>query len=230
MLNFIYIPTIGQNFMKSNLFLRVISVVVMILWAWPLRAAPISTDEAAQWAQDKGQQLLTVFNNPDLASRYKELDQLLVEYIDLEYVARFVVGKYWKDMTPEQRQVYFNVFKRYALALYKTFPLDFADKLAYRVTGAEKGANDATVYAEVKASLGGNGEVQTFKLAFRLHQINGKLQLIDIKLGESSLILAYRSRFYEMIAADDGDTGWFIEDLELLASSLEQNNQSKLDF
>ena len=48
-------------------------------------------------------------------------------------------------------------------------------------------------------------------------------------MEQSSLILAYRNRFYEMIAADDGDMEWFLEDLEDLAVSAEENNRLRLE-
>ena len=57
----------------------------------------------------------------------------------------------------------------------------------------------------------------------------GKLRIIDLKIGESSLILSYRGRFYEMIAQDDEDLGWFMEDLQMITESTEKQNQLKVD-
>lgn len=43
--------------------------------------------------------------------------------------------------------------------------------------------------------------------------------ITDIKVAESSLILSYRGRFYQMIADADEEMEWFLEDFELLADS-----------
>ncbi len=55
------------------------------------------------------------------------------------------------------------------------------------------------------------------------------MRIIDLKIGESSLILSYRGRFYEMIAQDDEDLGWFMEDLQMITESTEKQNQLKVD-
>ena len=65
-------------------------------------------------------------------------------------------------------------------------------------------------------------------ITFYLNKTQGKLRIIDLKLGESSLILSYRSRFYEMIMQSDEDMGWFIEDLEMITQSTENQNLQKL--
>ena len=78
---------------------------------------------------------------------------------------------------------------------------------------------------------------QDVTLIFRLHKVDGVIKAVDVKVAESSLLLAYRSKFYEMIAQDDGEIEWFLEDLEMLASSLEHslnenvsNQQNSLEF
>ena len=46
--------------------------------------------------------------------------------------------------------------------------------------------------------------------------------LTDIKIGESSLILSYRNKFYQMIKSADEDMEWFLEDFELTTVSAEK--------
>ncbi|MEI3546193.1 MAG: hypothetical protein V8R23_08115 [Alphaproteobacteria bacterium] len=43
------------------------------------------------------------------------------------------------------------------------------------------------------------------------------------------MILSYRGRFYEMIAQDDEDLGWFMEDLQMITELTEKQNQLKVD-
>lgn len=216
--------------MKSNHFLQLIIFLAALWMSSPLQAAPIETTEARNWAEEKGKLLLTTFKEPDIALRYQQLDKLLLDYIDLDYISRFTMGKYWRSMSNTQQQRFRAVFQRYALALYKTFPLDFANKLNYEVTGVTQDKEFSDIAARVSFSLGAKQEPQTVGLQFRLHNTPRGIQLVDIKMEQSSLILAYRTRFYEMIAANEGDIEWFIEDLEDLAASAEANNQMKADY
>lgn len=210
--------------MKSNLFLRVISVLVTILFLGQAQAAALTPMQAQDWAEENGRLLLDTFREKDAKKRYQDLDKLLLEYVDLEYIGQFVVGKYWRTMSAEQQAEYRQIFKRYALALYKTFPLDFVDGLSYEVGQAYEDGKFVVVLATVHVALGGD-RPQDILLQFRLHNTQSGTKLVDIKLAESSLILSYRSKFYEMIAADDGEMSWFLEDLEAMAISAEKNNQ-----
>lgn len=215
--------------MKRNHFLQLIIILAVLFCVTAAKAEPIPEAEAQAWADEKGRLLLTTFREPDLALRYETLDKLFLEHIDLEYISKFIMGKYWKTMTPDQRQTYRELFRRYALGIYKTFPLDFASSLTYKVTGASVRGDFTTVQAVVHVTLDDKLEPQDINLYFRLHKQNGKIKLVDITMEQSSLILAYRNRFYEMIAAGDGDMEWFLEDLENLAVSAEENNRLRLE-
>ncbi len=210
--------------MKSNLFLRVISVLMLLICLTAEARAAISAPQAKAWAEDNGRLLLETFREADMVKRYAKLDVLLEKFIDLPYVARFVVGRFWREMSAEQQAVYQALFRRYALALYKTFPLDFVNDLSYEVGAAVVEKNDTVVTAVVHVRLNPNNPPQDFVLQFRLRETADGIKLADIKLAESSLILSYRSRFYELIAADDGDMGWFIEDFETMVQSAEKHS------
>ena len=53
----------------------------------------------------------------------------------------------------------------------------------------------------------------------------------DMKIQESSLLLSFRDRFNKMIQVDsDGEIDWFLEDLEIIVSDSEKENQEKLEM
>lgn len=223
--------------MKSNFFLQlIISTALVFSYNVHVVAAPTiakaaaeSRDEARAWAEDKGARLLTAFKDNDLERRYRTLDELFLSYVDMEYVSRFVAGRYWSTMTPEQQERYRALFNRYALALYKTFPLEFASRIKYNVTDVSPQEAFTIVTATVSVQLAENNPPQVFLIQFRLRRLDSELKLVDIKFAESSLILSYRGKFSEMISANDGDIEWFLEDLGDLAASLEKSNAVRLE-
>ena len=214
--------------MKSNLFLRVIIVLLFLFGNISVQAAALLPDAAQKWADKNGRLLLETFREPDLSVRYAKLDELFVRFVDLDYVSQFVMGKYWRQMNSEQKETYRGIFKRYALATYKSFPLDFVNNLTYTVGDAIEENGFTIVSAIVTVTLDANSGPQNFLLQFRLHNNKGVIQLVDIKFAESSLILSFRSKFYEQLAELEGEIEWFLEDFETTTYSLEQNNKRKL--
>lgn len=216
--------------MKSNLFLRVVSILMTILCVSNVEAAAISRQDAQNWAKTNGEILLRTFREPDIGVRYKELDKLFNQYIDIEYIGKFVVGKYWRQMNAEQQEKYQAIFRRYAMALYKTFPLDFVDSLSYEVKDASIEGSFTNVNAVVHVKLSPDNPKQDFLLSFRLHRKGKDIKLVDIKLAESSLLLSYRGKFYQMIANLDDEMEWFIEDLETMTLGIENKNKTNISI
>ncbi|MBQ9732593.1 MAG: ABC transporter substrate-binding protein [Alphaproteobacteria bacterium] len=214
--------------MKSNLFLQVIIAILMLCDFSVVRAETLNTDKALEWAEDKGRLLLNTFQEQDTELRNRKLDDLFEEYVDVPYVAKFVVGRYWKEMDEPQRQEYLDIFKRYVKAVYKTFPLGFLSRISYEVTGAVPDKNFVVVNALIRINAEENAPIQEFLVAFRLRKNNGKIKLVDVKVAESSLLLSYRGKFYEMISSLDGEISWFLEDLTAMSISAEKINQRNL--
>lgn len=216
--------------MKSNSFLRLIIFTLCLLTAAPLRAEPINEIEAKTWAQEKGRHLLNVFSETDLNKRYAELDEMFLNDIDLDYISKFVLGKYWRQLDEKGKADYQKLFKRYALSVYKSFPLEFdTSKIDYSINRVRIERDNAVVIANIFFQLGNKPEgKQNILVEFRMNKKDSRIRIIDLKIGESSLILSYRSRFYEMIANNDEDLGWFMEDLQTITESTERQNQLKV--
>lgn len=210
--------------MKSNYFLQLITFFMLLVLALPAAAAPLSEEEARVFGETKGRELLQTFSEKDLTVKYQKLDELFLNYVDLDYISRFVVGKYWRQMTPEQQQKYQELFTRYALNTYKGFPLSFDNNLDFSISGIVPDGEYMLVSTNIDYR-GMDGKMTSFLVEFRLHKKNDRIMLTDIKVAESSLILSYRSRFYQMIADADEEMEWFLEDFELQTESSEQYYQ-----
>ena len=217
--------------MKSKIFLQLIIFCFACFVGLASAAEKINPKEAEAWANQKGRALLDAFSLQDLKSKYAKLDEMFLNDVDLDYIGKFVVGKYWRQMSKEQQARYIPLFKRYSLSLYKGFPLNFDFDIDFKVTNVKTEKN----YTDINTLITLDGEPQntqnqnSFLVSFRVHKVDGKLKIIDLKLAESSLILSYRGRFYEMIRELDDEMEWFLEDLETITVSAEQQNQMKLE-
>lgn len=212
--------------MKSNKFLQLITFVFAFLaLASFSKAAPVEESEAMAWANQTGFKLIEALGNPDVSEKYQTLDEMFEQDVDTVYLAQFVLGKYWKNLDENQKKVYVPLFQRYVLSLYKSYPLDFkTDGIDFTILSARRTGNYTDVFCKINLPKElANENLQTISLEFKLSQADGKIKIVDLKIGESSLLLTYRNRFYAMIKDVDEDMGWFLEDFETLTLSNEKN-------
>ncbi len=211
-------------------FLKVIIFTSAFFFALPAHAAPVPAAEAKVWVQDKGLKILDAFGEKDISKKHQVLDEMFLNYIDLDYISKFVIGKYWRQMTSEQKKQYQALFKRYALAVYKSFPLSFENKIKFDVAGAAEEKDYTNVVVNIKLPSNQEGVNNNILVTFRLDKTGSRIKITDIKLAEASLILSYRSRFYQMVMDADEDMGWFLEDFETAIVSTEKQNQENLEL
>ena len=208
--------------MKSNYFLQFIIffVIILLLVPFPSNAADkvLSEAEARAFGESKGQELLSAFSEADKQIKYSKIDQLLLEDVDLDYISRFVIGKYWRKMTLEEQKRYQELFKEYALKSYKNFSLDYENEINFKISEVVREGSSMLLRTYIDYS-GMDGKKERFLVEFRVHKKNNRIMLIDIKLGESSLLISYRNRFYQMISEVDEEMEWFLEDFALLSRS-----------
>lgn len=216
-----------KKFLKCLLFCYTLLICCANAFAQP------QSEVAKQWALNKGEQILKILSSKDLEYKYSELDKILYEDIDLDHAARFVVGRYWRQMSDEQKAKYVPLFKRYTAALYKSFPLDVPqDSIGYEIIKIQQNQEFFDVFCSINLT---NKEQNTKEKAkinviFSLTNQNNKIMVRDLKIGESSLLIAYRERFYKMIHQDnDDEIDWFLEDLESITEDKEIENQHLLD-
>ncbi len=216
-----------------KVFLRlIIFFLVLFTSAEVFAAEKINAEEAKKWADSKGNQIIHILNDTNLARKYKALDEIFYKDIDLDHAAKFAVGKYWKKMTPEQQNMYVPLFKQYINSLYKGYPLNLGEgDIAFSVSKVLPTKTGADVWCVIKLKKLSADEAQNgFNVLFSIAKTNGLLQVRDLKIGSSSLLLAFRDRFYKMIYEDsDEDIDWFLEDLQTITRDNEQKNQQNLD-
>lgn len=174
----------------------------------------ISATEATKWANSKGKELLLTLSEKDIQLKHQKLDKMFIEYVNLDYVSKFVIGKYAKLMTPEQKTIYNDLFHRYVLSLYKRFNLNIdTSKIDFKITSVIEHPKFTTVECSINiAKLINNPEQLPIPAKFKLIRgINNTIQTVDVEIAEVSLVIEYRKRFYQMIKDKSEDINWFLE-------------------
>ncbi len=217
--------------MKLKSFLAFLTTICMACFlSFATVAAPVSATKAKDFINQTGYRLIEALGNQNLQEKYAVLDDMFQKNVDMPYLARFVMGKYFKQMTEEQKQTYLALFPRYVIGVYKSYPLNFGTEgLSFEILSTLQNGNFTDVLCRINLPESLKTEqVQSIDVSFKLEEVENQPRIVDLKIGESSLLVSYRKRFYEMIMKADEDMSWFLEDFAALTESAERNAEEKL--
>ncbi len=78
---------------------------------FPLSVRAQSAEKAAAFVKSTGDRLVAVVNGPgSVSAKRAAMTQILNSDVDVEGIARFCLGRYWKQATPEQQKQYLALF------------------------------------------------------------------------------------------------------------------------
>ncbi|AWN14389.1 phospholipid-binding protein MlaC [Salinisphaera sp. LB1] len=133
----------------------------------------------------------------------------LVPLIDLPYMSRLVLGRYWRQASPAQRQRFQQAFKNMLIRTYGSALLGFNNnvKIEYRPVRAAKDAKNVTFNAVIHSPNG-----QDTPVSLQLHEVDGQWKVYDGSIGNLSFVTNYRGQFNSAIRREGLEN--FIEQLE----------------
>lgn len=186
----------------------------------------IKKEDARNWANSKGQELLLILSESNLAEKYAKLDRMMIEDVNIDYISKFVIGKYARVMSFDQKKRYTDLFQRYILSSYKQVNLDFDASLV------KFSVDDIIEYPEfttVKCTVDTGKiikDVDTSMIPIKFKLIRGKynrIQAVDLEIAAVSMVIEYRKRLYKMIQEEDGEIDWFLDKFNDKVRANEEN-------
>jgi phospholipid transport system substrate-binding protein len=119
------------------------------------------------------------------------VDKHLLPVFDTPYSAKFVLGKHWRDATPEQRDRFVKAFYQSLLKNYGSALAEFtSDRLKVFPSQVDSKADSATVRTEVKRS---NGE--KVSVNYTLHKTPEGWKAYDVVIEGISYVKSFREDF-----------------------------------
>jgi phospholipid transport system substrate-binding protein len=188
-----------RNRITRRRLLAAIATVLLIGPGWRAARAQPSAEQARELIQDIGNQVLGILRDSSLSdeSKFERLVDLLEGPIDLDLVARLILGRHWRTASEAQRQEYLELFRGYALNFLAS-KLHLYRGQSYEVLDAQViNERDALVATRILGNAG-----PPLKVDWRLREENGTLMAIDVIVEGVSLIVTQRSEFGSVIERD----------------------------
>jgi phospholipid transport system substrate-binding protein len=119
------------------------------------------------------------------------VEKHLLPVFDTEYSARLVLGKHWRDATPDQRQRFVKAFYQSLLRNYGSALAEFtSDRLKVYPSQVDPKSDNATVRTEVKRSNG-----QKVPVNYTLHKTPEGWKAWDVVIEGISYVKSFREDF-----------------------------------
>ena len=163
--------------------------MALLVLTLSLPAAAIGTDPAAAKVVEKlHTELLEVMKKAKALGykgRYQRLAPLVASSYDFPFISKLVVGRYWSEFSPEQKEQFVNTFTKLSIATYANQFAGYAGE-HFKTISAEESTRGRLLIKTVL--IKSNGE--EVELDYMLHQKEGQWQIINvIAQGVSDLSL-----------------------------------------
>ncbi len=126
---------------------------------------------------------------------YELVNEIVIPHFDFTRISRWVLGKYWRRATPEQRRRFENEFRTLLVKTYATSLLEFVDdEFRYPPVRMKPGAKRVTVRTDVIRR-----GAPPVRIEYRLFRGKEGWKAYDVLVEGVSLVANYRSSFAEEI-------------------------------
>jgi phospholipid transport system substrate-binding protein len=149
--------------------------------------------------------------------RLARFRQLFQTDFDVPGIARFVLGRYWRNASGQEQQEYLKLFEDYEVFVYGTRLSSFNGK-TFKVRGNRTDDSETIVSADI---ISPKGE-PPIKVDWRLINDHGSLKINDVIIEGISMLVTQRLESASVIQRHGGQVG------ELLAMMRERTNTASV--
>lgn len=167
--------------------------------------APAHADQAAEsFVSEVLSEANAIFENADAASRNAAVEALVDKYVDMERVAKFALGQYARQATPEQMAVYVPLFRRYATDVYQSTLENYSGQKLAVTDSIDRNERDFIVNSKVTGAKPGD-QYANLVVSWRVYRKpEGEQKIVDAGAEGVWLAIEQQSTFKSIIANNGG--------------------------
>jgi phospholipid transport system substrate-binding protein len=180
-----------RKLLQSYLFILCISGLI----APAAHAAPAS--EVEQFIGDIGNKILTLLNDKtiSIAEKDKQIKSIFRDNVDTDWIGQFVLGKYWRDATPEQQKKYLSLYREFLIQSYTGRFTDYSGE-SFKIIGSrDEGNNKFLLNTEIVRP-----QNPSVLVDYKVKGTGADMKVYDIVVEGVSLISTQRSEFTSVVS------------------------------
>ena len=195
--------------MKSGKFRLALGALLLIFAVSSGQAAP--SLGPGEFVQDLAAKVLAIFKDSHLsrAEKEKRMYPIAVKAFDVPRTARFVLGRFWKDMTARQRDEFTKTFEGYMVHIYTGQFDQYHDVEFQTVYTRPEGTASAHVRTRIVRHDGG----PPVTVDWCVRKTGDTYGITDVAVEGVSQLIALREQFAEVIDNHGGGVAYLIDRL-----------------
>jgi phospholipid transport system substrate-binding protein len=202
------------------------TTAAVLLVAATLCSGTARSEELAQGAErfiaelaDRASAVLTD-DSMSTGERQQRFREMFRESFDVPEVARFVLGRYWRRVGPQQREEYLRLFEEFVV---QTWAPRFAeyDRKRFSIRAARDDPGGITLVSSV-LSL---GESDPIRVDWQVGRPASTYKIVDIVVEGISMRITQRSEFTSVIRRGKGEIEALLEALRKKTAALQVEPQ-----
>ena len=129
---------------------------------------------------------------------YSFIEKTAVPYFDFNTMSQWVMGRSWRDATPEQRTKFMEEFKKLLINAYGNALLEYTDDKVnvFPLPPNAKNKNEVTVKSEITSS-----SHKPVAVNYSMIKSGGKWLVYDVSIEGVSIVTSYRGEIRELVNA-----------------------------
>ena len=150
----------------------------------------------------------------DTSKLYAMVDEKALPLFDFERMSQWILGRYWKTASEDQRQRFTKEFRNLLVRTYATALLNYTNQKVAILPSPGKGGGEVTVKTEIQQS----GGAPSVPIHYAFYDKKPGWKVYDVSIDGVSLVSNYRGTYASKIKQQGLDG--------LIASIAEQNSKA----
>ena len=192
-------------------------ILILALFISSINSFALASFEAEEkFVSNFADNAISILSNDSLDASQKNIQftELVMSSIDMNLISKFVLSKYWKLATDDQKKAYQVAFKQYFISSYANKLDQYSGEKVIIVS-----SNAAKKFVIVKSNIVRDGtDTLKIELDWRLLTRDSQTKIIDLSIEGISLIIAQREEFQSFLANNDNSLDALINKLNSINS------------
>lgn len=176
--------------------------------------ADIDASKAENFIKNVTSQGIEELINSDVSETEKKarFTKLFNEDLDLDFIGKFVLGRYWRTATPKQRKEFIDVYRKLNIQAWSERFNEFKGRhFEFLGTEKAKSKDNDQVYVNTQVPM---PEGAPASVKWRVKETNGKMRIVDIIIENVSLAITAQKEYTSYIQKSPNGIDGLISDLK----------------